>query len=185
MQGVAASKKTLKDILVTLRQLPGSATALKQWGLCAAALKGILISDDPRFLRQYLARWDLFEIVCKGLSHGLQLLVADTAGSAAAPPLSMATLPPQTAAAPTSPPPEASAPAATPTVPAPTAAAAAEVPDQLDLGVLTLLALAIPSWVRLAGEQDSDRMLATIESSGEMFSDAAAAVLAQCRSTQA
>jgi hypothetical protein len=33
------------------------------------------------------------------------------------------------------------------------------VPDHLDLGVLTLLALAITQCVRLADDQDTDRML--------------------------
>jgi hypothetical protein len=175
MQGVAASKKTLKEILATLRQLPGRAASLKPWGLCAAALKGILISDDPRFLRQYLARSELFELLCKGLSHGLQLLVADTAGSTAAPPSS--TLTPQAAAAPT---PDAAAATATESASraAPIAAAAAaaeeeeeEVPDHLDLGALTLLALALKQCVQLAGDQDSDRMLAFIDSSGKLFGD--------------
>jgi hypothetical protein len=145
MQGVAATKKTLTDIIATLRQLPGSAAGSQQWGLCAAALKGILISDDPCFLRQYIARSDLFELVCKGLAHGLQLLVADTAGSAAAPSSCMATPPLQTEAA-AAPPPKAAAPAATSTVsalPAAPTAAAAEVPEHLDLGALTLLALAV------------------------------------------
>jgi hypothetical protein len=158
MQGVIASKKAFKEISASLRQLPGSAAGLKQWGPCAAALQGILISDDPRFLRQYLARSDLFELICKSLSHGLQLLAADTAGSAAAPTSSMPTPPPQAAAA------------------------AAEVPDHLDLGVLTLLGLAIPQCVGLTGDQDSARMLACIDSSGKLLSNTLAAVLLQCSS---
>jgi hypothetical protein len=45
------------------------------------------------------------------------------------------------------------------------------VPDHVDLGVLTLLALALKDCLRLAGDQDTNRMLACIDSSGELFSN--------------